>query len=131
VEGELRRPGVLPFSAVLERLGIEANHVLFGHTHRTGPLPGDSDALWRTPAGTRLWNTGSWVYERLVCEPAGPVSPYWPGTVTLIEDGRPRFVRTLGDWSVPGGEHDGSEGGIHDPRSRLRASVASKRRQLP
>jgi predicted phosphodiesterase len=116
VEGELRRPGVLPLGAVLERLGVEADHVLFGHTHRTGPLPGDVEALWRTPSGARLWNTGSWVYERGVCVPAGPAGPYWPGTVTLIEGGRPRFVRALDD------RHDlGRAGGGDGPATPLAA----------
>ena len=40
--GELRRPGVRPLRRVLERLGIEAEHVVFGHTHRTGPVLGGS-----------------------------------------------------------------------------------------
>jgi hypothetical protein len=93
VEGELRRPGVLPFGAVLERLGIDAEHVLFGHTHRTGPLPGDRPALWRTRAGIQLWNTGSWVDDGT---PGEAARGYAPGTVTLVEDGRPRFVHALG-----------------------------------
>jgi hypothetical protein len=99
VPGEVRRPGVLPLAAVLERLGVEAEHVLFGHTHRTGPLPADPAAMWRTRTGIQLWNTGSWIYEPRLCEVAGPDGPYWPGTVTLVEDGVPRVVRTLTSWT--------------------------------
>jgi 3',5'-cyclic AMP phosphodiesterase CpdA len=99
VRGEVRRPGILPLEAVLDRLGVEAEHVLFGHTHRTGPLPTDPAAMWRTSGGTQLWNTGSWVYEPRLCQPGGPDGAYWPGTVVLVEDGVPRAVRALASWA--------------------------------
>jgi predicted phosphodiesterase len=95
VPGELRRPGLLPFALVLERLGIEADHVLFGHTHRAGPLPGDLPSVWRCRNGTSLWNTGNWVYDRSRVA-HDPASPYWPGTlVTLEGSGPPRLQRLL------------------------------------
>ena len=94
--GELRRPGLLPFALVLERLGIEADHVLFGHTHRAGPLPGDPDSVWRCRGGTALWNTGSWVYDPGRVGAHGRSSPYWPGTlVTLEGSDRPRLHHLL------------------------------------
>ena len=37
-----------------------AEHVIFGHTHRPGPLPGDDPADGAS-RGTRLWNTGCWL----------------------------------------------------------------------
>ena len=40
-----------------------AGHVIFGHTHRTGLLPGDEPAEWSV-GDTRLHNTGSWVFDR-------------------------------------------------------------------
>jgi hypothetical protein len=81
---------------VLELLGVEAEHVLFGHTHRTGPVAGDDARAWVTPAGTALHNTGSWVYEPAYVAGGDTASPYWPGTVTLVEDGRPpRRLRLL------------------------------------
>jgi predicted phosphodiesterase len=96
--GELRRPGVLPFTLVLERLGVEADHVLFGHTHRTGPLPDDHPSTWRLASGTALWNTGSWVYEPAYVGTQGSRSPYWPGTlVTLDGSGPPQIHRLLAD----------------------------------
>ena len=48
---------------VLRRLGVTAPHVLFGHTHRSGPVARDDPREWTTPAGSRLVNTGSWVYQ--------------------------------------------------------------------
>ncbi len=59
---ELRRAGLRAMATVVESLGIEAEHVIFGHTHRAGPLPGDAEG-WRLPGGARLTNTGSWLYE--------------------------------------------------------------------
>jgi predicted phosphodiesterase len=94
--GEVRRPGLLPIGLVLERLRVEADHVLFGHTHRTGPLPGDPAAAWHRRDGTALWNTGSWVYERAYVGSDGPRSPYWPGTVLMLDGaGGPRVRRLL------------------------------------
>ena len=58
-----------------ERLGFGDAYVVFGHTHRAGPLPGDDQQEWRgrgaadgadaTPAesGARLVNSGSWTYD--------------------------------------------------------------------
>ena len=60
---ELRRAGLLAMARVAEVLAPGAEHVIFGHTHRPGPLPGDEQAEWTTLSGTRLWNTGSWLYE--------------------------------------------------------------------
>jgi hypothetical protein len=36
-------------SRVVERLGVDAEWVVFGHVHRLGPLPGDLEARWRGP----------------------------------------------------------------------------------
>jgi predicted phosphodiesterase len=96
IAGELRRPGVLPFARVLDRLGVDAEIVLFGHTHRTGPLADEDDRLWRTPGGTSLFNTGSWVYEAAYVAGLGPASPYWPGTLTIVDGGgSPQILRLL------------------------------------
>ena len=94
---ELRRAGLRAMRAVVARLGIDARHVLFGHTHRAGPLPGDDPADWALPGGGRLLNSGSWVYERAWAG-GGPDSPYWPGGALELEDGgEPRHVRLLED----------------------------------
>jgi hypothetical protein len=84
-------------ATVVDTLGIEADHVIFGHTHRTGPLPGDEEG-WVLPGGARLANTGSWLYESVFIRGDGPSNPYWPGAVTLLEDeGPPRLVNVLQD----------------------------------
>lgn len=95
---ELRRAGLAAMGAVLDALGIEAQHVVFGHTHRAGPLAGDEGGEWVTPAGTRLLNTGSWVYEPVFITTTPNQSPYWPGGAAVVQDGgAPRLERLLGD----------------------------------
>ena len=80
---------------VAEVLAPGAAHVIFGHTHRPGPLAGDEQAEWTTLSGTRLWNTGSWFHESAFLA-SGAESPYWPGTVlTLEDDGPPRLENVL------------------------------------
>jgi hypothetical protein len=92
---ELRRAGLLAMARVSEVLAPGAGHVIFGHTHRPGPLAGDEQAEWTTLSGTRLWNAGSWLYETAFLT-TGRESPYWPGTVlTLEEEGQPRLQNVL------------------------------------
>ena len=93
---ELRRAGLLAMARVADVLAPGAEHVIFGHTHRPGPLPGDEQAEWTTLSGSRLWNTGSWLYEGAFITTTGRESPYWPGTVlTLDESGPPRVENAL------------------------------------
>jgi hypothetical protein len=81
---------------VVDRLGIEAEHVIFGHTHRMGPL--DRDEGWQSPSGIRLHNTGNWVYEPVFLDRSPARSPYWPGGMILVDDsGPPRIERALMD----------------------------------
>jgi predicted phosphodiesterase len=95
---ELRRAGLRAMAEVVERLGIEADHVLFGHTHRVGPLAGETEG-WSLDDGTRLMNTGSWLYEPVFVGDHGPRNPYWPGWVTLLRDeGPPEQVNALADF---------------------------------
>lgn len=91
---ELRRAGLRAVSEVVERLRIDARHVIIGHTHRAGMLDDDVPPEWLTPNGARLHNAGSWVFSRAFS--SGPESPYWPGTAVLVEDGAPpRLLRLL------------------------------------
>ena len=89
----LRRAGLRAMAEVVTRLDIEADHVIFGHTHRPGPLPDDLGEWTIPPRGdrpaTRLMNTGSWVYAPLFLATRPSDSPYWPGRCVVIEDGRP------------------------------------------
>ena len=94
----LRRGGLRGVGEVVRRLGIDAGHVIFGHTHRSGPWPRDDVGEWTAPTGARLVNVGSWVYQRHFLSDRPNDSPYWPGTVVLVDDaGPPRLVRLLGD----------------------------------
>jgi hypothetical protein len=94
---ELRRAGLEAIGKVIDSLGIEAEHVIFGHTHRPGPLPADETLEWRAPSGARLWNTGSWLWEPSLMQHDGP-SPYRPGTVAYLrDDGPPELTNVLED----------------------------------
>ena len=105
---ELRRAGLQAMGEVAARLGLGDAHVVFGHTHRPGPLPGDEPGEWRPGSaagapgrGARLVNTGSWAYARVFLTPTPGESPYWPGTCVIVEDtGPPRIKRMLLDHSL-------------------------------
>ncbi len=98
----LRRAGLRAMAEVVRRLDIEAEHIIFGHTHRPGPLPTDGDE-WTLPARggrppTRLLNSGSWVYQPLFLATHPSDSPYWPGRCVVVEDGSaPRLIHPLAD----------------------------------
>jgi metallophosphoesterase superfamily enzyme len=94
----LRRGYLRGIGEVIERLGIDARHVIWGHSHRSGPWPSDDPAEWTTRGGTHILNTGSWVYQRHFLSERPNDSPYWPGTAVVLDDGEPpRLVRLLGD----------------------------------
>jgi predicted phosphodiesterase len=100
---ELRRAGLRAMAEVIDSLGIEASEVIFGHTHRAGPLAGETEG-WSLPNGTRMTNTGSWLYEPIFVGEDGSRNPYWPGWVTLLRDeGPPEQLNALADWSLPRG----------------------------
>lgn len=83
---ELRRSGLRAMGEVAARLGLGDAYVIFGHTHRAGPLPGDSAYEWRGRGGARLVNCGSWVYDAIFLTPTPGESPYWPGTCVVVDD---------------------------------------------
>lgn len=90
------RSGVKAGVEMAVHLGIDNVHVITGHTHRGGPLPDEPE--WELPRGGRLHNTGSWVFATAFHHPGRPPSPYWPGTVTWLEDDQaPRRVQLLLD----------------------------------
>ncbi len=97
----LRRAGVQAMGEVAEHLDLGAAHVVFGHTHRAGPLPGEAWQEWGAPSGARLVNSGCWTYDSYFVRRLGSDSPYWPGGMVLVEEhGAPRLVRLLSDYSV-------------------------------
>jgi UDP-2,3-diacylglucosamine pyrophosphatase LpxH len=92
--------GVEAATEMATRLGVDGAHVITGHTHRGGPNEGE--ATWPLAGGGRLHNTGSWVFASAFHNPGTPPSPYWPGTVTWVEDaGPPRRKQLLLDRSHP------------------------------
>ncbi|OLE38277.1 MAG: hypothetical protein AUG48_02320 [Actinobacteria bacterium 13_1_20CM_3_68_9] len=93
--GAITRAGLAAMSEVIRRLGIDADHLIFGHTHRRGPTRAETG--WRLPEGTRLWNTGSWVYAPGLLGRTPTDSPYWPGTVAVLEDDSPPELHHLLD----------------------------------
>jgi hypothetical protein len=94
----LRRGYLRGIAGVIERLDVRARHVIWGHSHRSGPWPGDDVAEWTAGTGARIHNTGSWVYQPHFLSPEPNGSPYWPGTAMIVEDeGPPRLVRLLGE----------------------------------
>jgi hypothetical protein len=96
--GELRRAGLRAMGEVAERLVLSpANpaYVVFGHTHRAGPLPRDVAAEWSTPGGARLVNAGCWTYDSYFLTPHPGESPYWPGGCVVVEDEGPPVLRRL------------------------------------
>ena len=81
------------------RLGIGARHVIWGHSHRSGPWPADDPAEWTARDGARILNTGSWVYQRALPRPSSRTTrptgraPRSCSTTTAP----PRLVRLLGE----------------------------------
>jgi predicted phosphodiesterase len=91
----LRRSGLLAMGRVAESLAPGVEHVLFGHTHRPGPLPDDDPAEWTTVSGTRLWNSGNWFHEPAFATGSGARSPYSPGTLLLLDEAGPPRVENV------------------------------------
>ncbi|HXV05648.1 MAG TPA: metallophosphoesterase [Solirubrobacterales bacterium] len=98
--------GIAAATEMAARLGLRDCHTITGHTHRAGP--GEGDGEWPLAGGGHLHNTGSWVFASAFHHPGTPPGPYWPGTVTWVEDGAPpRRVRLL----------------VERPRDELKAAV--------
>ena len=94
IDLQMRHGAVPAIAHVADRLGVEAEWVVFGHVHRLGPAEGERWQL--RPDGPRVLNTGSWLYEPLLLDDATPPHPYWPGGAVLLESGgEPRTIRLL------------------------------------
>jgi Calcineurin-like phosphoesterase len=91
----LRQGGLDAMGEVAARMGLGDAYVIFGHTHRAGPFPGDEEREWLGRGGARLVNTGSWTYASIFLTPTPGESPYWPGTCVLVEDSGPPTIRCL------------------------------------
>jgi predicted phosphodiesterase len=93
----LRRAALLAFAEVVDRLGVDASYVVFGHTHRAGPLSAKHASQWIAPGGARLLNTGSWVDEPGFLGPDPGSSPYRAGFAVLLSDDGPPALSNLLD----------------------------------
>jgi hypothetical protein len=103
----ITRSGVSAAAELASRLGVGGGHVIAGHTHRAGPY--EDEAPWPLAGGGQLHNTGSWVFATAFHHPGTPPGPYWPGTITwLDESGPPRRERLL----------------LGRPEDELRAAIA-------
>ncbi|MDX6691524.1 MAG: hypothetical protein QOG15_2981, partial [Solirubrobacteraceae bacterium] len=98
----LRRAGLQAIGEVARRLQLTPAHIIFGHSHRTGMLPGDDPAEWRSPGGSQLHNAGSWIFESHFMSPGWPpTGPFWPGgAIALDDEGPPRLERLLADFTA-------------------------------
>jgi hypothetical protein len=81
------RSGIEGATEMAARLGVDGGHVITGHSHRGGPEPGEGE--WPLRGGGRLHNTGNWIFANAFHHPGRPPGPYWPGTVTWLEDDAP------------------------------------------
>ncbi len=92
------RSGIEGASEMAARLGVDGGHVITGHSHRGGPEAGEGE--WPLRGGGRLHNTGNWIFASAFHHPGRPPGPYWPGTVTWLEDeGAPRRIHLLREHS--------------------------------
>jgi hypothetical protein len=95
--GELRRAGLVAFGQVLSALSVDASYVIFGHTHRAGPLPRDNAAEWQAPTNAQLFNTGCWVHEPAFLGSRPAESPYRAGFAVRLDGGEPPELVNLLD----------------------------------
>lgn len=94
----ISQSGISAASELARKLELGAAHAITGHTHRGGPH--EAEAEWSLSGGGQLHNTGSWVFASAFHHPGTPPGPYWPGTITWLEDiGAPRRQRVLLDHS--------------------------------
>ena len=92
---EISRATIAAMAETVERLEIEAETVIFGHTHRRGPLADESP--WKSSDGASLVNTGSWVYSPALLGKTAAASPYWPGTIAVLDGAEVRLEHLLDD----------------------------------
>ena len=87
-----------PAARAAANLGVDDGYLIFGHTHRPGPLDDDAVIEWLGEGDLRLVNSGSWCYSAIFLSAAPGASPYWPGAAILVgDDGPPKVLRLLQD----------------------------------
>jgi UDP-2,3-diacylglucosamine pyrophosphatase LpxH len=116
IDAQMRHASIPAMARVAQRLGIDADFVIFGHVHRLGPLAGDR---WPSPgAGPSFINCGSWLYEPLLVDRATTPHPYWPGGAVLLDSAGSRELNPVGRFGRAGSP--GGNGGSSrlDPAPR-------------
>ncbi len=102
---ELSRASLRALWEVMARLRVDADYVIFGHTHCAGPLPGGDPSPWRGPQGRAALNAGSWILEPAFLGPRPHTSPYRAGfCVTLGASGPPELRNLLDPPGRPEGQ---------------------------
>jgi UDP-2,3-diacylglucosamine pyrophosphatase LpxH len=92
----LRVAALAAMGQVADHIAPGARELVFGHTHRAGPLPGDARAEWISPTGVRLINCGCWVHDPAYLGRDPATSPYRPGFAVQLDDGyAPQLVNLL------------------------------------
>ncbi len=103
--GAIGRAGFEAMWDVVDSLAIEAEHVVFGHTHRRGgpELKGES----------KLWNTGSWVHSPGLLGKTAADQPLLAGHGLRGRRTRasPSFVTCSTTWSRTSSDGDGPSDG--------------------
>ena len=92
---QLRQAALAAMAQVADHLAPGAREIVFGHSHRAGPLPGDARAEWISPTGVRLINCGCWVHDPAYLGRDPASSPYRPGFAVRLDDGAPELVNLL------------------------------------
>ena len=93
---ELRRASLRAMGEVVARLRIDARHVIFGHTHRSGPLPDDDPNEWRLAGGAPARSTpAAGSTSRCTSTATGAIRTGPARRPQLDDGGEPRFVRLL------------------------------------
>lgn len=90
---ELRRANAAAMLGVIRALRVDARHVVFGHTHSAGPLPGMDLSEW-IDGDVTVANCGCWTEEPMI-ESRAHHSPYRPGRAIVIEPEGPPRVETV------------------------------------
>lgn len=92
---ELRRAECSAMGRVAATLGLGDAHVVFGHTHRRGPLRAEDARAWQLADGARLVNCGCWLGDAPTLVSA-PVRSHrgWP--CAIVRDSGPPTVELLG-----------------------------------
>ena len=83
----ISRSGIDAAAEMCRRLDLSDVQVITGHTHRAGPE--EHEGPWALPGGGQLHNTGSWIFADAFHHPGTPPGPYWPGTITWLDDTGP------------------------------------------